>query len=170
MSGLLIGLLLILLFRSLSAGLIAMVPNLLPVITGLGLMGWLGISLDASTVMIATIALGVAVDDTVHFMQHYRRSLHAESSPSQAIRETLRLKGPAIVWTSVVITGGFSVLITSKFLATRHFGLLICAAMVVALLGDLLLLPALLARVGAKSPHEHAQRSATSSKRMLSSS
>ncbi len=137
--------LILLLFRSLKDGLLSMPPNLFPIFTNLGLMGWLGIRLDAATVMISTVALGIAVDDTIHFMQYFRTRLSRHQNAERAIRETMRHKGPAIIATSLVISLGFVVSVVSNFQPTRHFGLLICTAMLAALFGDLIVLPALLA-------------------------
>jgi len=136
--------LMFLMFRSLRTGLVSLAPNLLPIATNLGLMGWLGIRLDASTVMISTVALGIAVDDTVHFLQHLRARLGVHGDLERAVRETFHTKGPAIIWTSIVISLGFCVVLVSSFSPTRNFGLLICVAMLAALLADLVLLPALL--------------------------
>jgi predicted RND superfamily exporter protein len=137
-------LLLLGLFRSLSTGLFATPPNLFPILVVLGFMGWTEMPLNASTVMIATLALGIAVDDTIHFLQHYRSRLRAHGDIERSVRETFRTKGPAIVTTSVVISFGFGVLAVSAFVPTHDFGLLIVAAMAAALVGDLLVLPALL--------------------------
>lgn len=143
-SGSLITLLIFLLFRSWRTGLAALLPNLLPIASIFGLMGWVGINLDAATVMTTTVALGIAVDDTVHFLQQMRLELARHGDREQAVRETIRIKGPAIIWTSLVISVGFSVLMLSHFTPTRDFGILISVAMITALLGDLLVLPALL--------------------------
>ena len=132
------------LFRSLRSGLMALLPNIAPIALMLGLMGWLGIRLDVATAMISTVAIGIAVDDTIHFIQAYRRAMAEHGEIEQAIRHSLRIKGPAIIWTSVTISLGMSVLLLGSFSATRHFGLLVTVAMIAALLGDLLLLPALI--------------------------
>ncbi|MBW2735358.1 MAG: MMPL family transporter [Deltaproteobacteria bacterium] len=143
-SGTLITLLFFLLFRSLSTGLTALPANLLPIASIFGLMGWVGIRLDAATVMTTTVALGIAVDDTIHFLQQMRLELARHGDRERAVRETIRIKGPAIIWTSLVISVGFSVLLLSQFAPTRNFGILISFAMITALAGDLLFLPALL--------------------------
>ncbi|MBW2735344.1 MAG: MMPL family transporter, partial [Deltaproteobacteria bacterium] len=131
-------------FRSLRTGLVALLPNILPVVAVLAGMGWLGINLDAATVLTATLALGIAVDDTVHVLSGVRTRLAVHGDLERSVREALRLKGPAILWTTLVVAAGFSVLMLSQFEPTRHFGILITIAMVAALLGDLLVLPAIL--------------------------
>ncbi|MBW2736022.1 MAG: MMPL family transporter [Deltaproteobacteria bacterium] len=138
-----ITLLFFLLFRSWSAGLTALPANLLPIAAIFGLMGWVGIRLDAATVMTTTVALGIAVDDTIHFLQQMRLELARHGDHERAVRETIRIKGPAIIWTSLVISIGFSVFMLSHFAPTRNFGILVSLAMVTALVGDLLFLPAL---------------------------
>ena len=129
--------------RSPWLGLCSLIPNALPIVTGLGLMGWLGIELSAATVMISTAALGIAVDDTLHLLQCLKRQLRDSSVP-QAIRVALRIKGPAIVGTSVVISLSFSVLLLADFRPTRQFALLMAVVLLVAMVADLVLLPAAL--------------------------
>lgn len=136
--------LLFIMFRSLRVGVLSLWPNIFPITSNLGLMGWLGIRLDASTVMISSVALGIAVDDTVHFIQGVRDELRVHGDLSRAVRETFRVKGPAIIWTSVVISLGFCVSIVSNFGPTRNFGMLVGLTMTTALVGDLILLPALI--------------------------
>lgn len=132
------------LFRSLRVGLLAMVPNLLPILLNLGLMGWVGIPLDTATAMISAVAIGIAVDDTVHFLAGYQHELAAGATVSQAIRRVYAIKGRAIVYTSLILTAAFGVVMVSNFLPTRHFGALSALTMISALIADLLFLPALL--------------------------
>jgi predicted RND superfamily exporter protein len=136
--------LLFLLFRSLKTGLYAIPANVLPVLFNLGLMGWLEIPLDGGTVMVSSVAIGIAVDDTVHFLTHLRARLGLHGDLARGIRETLLFKGPAIIGTTVIITAGFSVVLLSSFAPARYFGLLICTGVVTALLADLFMLPAML--------------------------
>lgn len=134
----------ILLFRSLRTGLYSIPPNVLPIVVTLGTMGWLGIELNMATVMIATVALGIAVDDTVHFLEHYRGRLAEGLDPEASLRRTLHTKGPGIFVTTAVISTGFGVMTMSSFTPTQHFGGLCSLAMLAALLGDVVFLPALL--------------------------
>jgi len=131
-------------FRSVRAGLVSILPNAIPVATGLGLMGWLSINLDPYTVCISTIILGIAVDDTVHFIQGLMMRLRVHGDLEKAIVETFHMKGPAIIWTSISICTGFSLLLLSHFHPVGDFGLLICIAMIAAVVGDLVFLPAVL--------------------------
>lgn len=133
-----------LLLRSLRYALLSLVPNLVPIVFTLGTMGWLDLALDPATVMIAGIALGIAVDDAIHFLACYRRERRAGRSREKAVEETLHAVGRPMVITSLVAALGFLVLGFSDFVPLIHFGLLTAGTMVAALLGDLVLLPALL--------------------------
>ncbi len=131
-------------FRSLRDGLIAMPPNLLPILLNLGLMGWAGIPLNPATAMISAVAIGIAVDDTVHFLAEYRTTRAKGADAVEAVRHTLLLRGRAMASTSVVLFFAFVVLVVSSFMPVVHFGLLTATTMVSALVADLLFLPALL--------------------------
>ena len=96
---------------------------------------------------VAAVALGIAVDDTIHFLQHYKKRRDEHGSAQRALEETFALKGPGMVATSVVISLGFSAMLSASFAPTRTFGLLTAGAMLAALFGDLVILPATLAVV-----------------------
>jgi hydrophobe/amphiphile efflux-3 (HAE3) family protein len=138
---LLITLMMSLYLRSIRIGLISMIPNLFPVLLVLGVMGWTGITLNIVTVMISSIALGIAVDDTIHYLARYRKELKGTGDRSQAMRSTMLHTGRAIFFTSIVMAGGFWVICMSDFRPNIYLGLLTGVSMVAALLGDLLLLP-----------------------------
>jgi hypothetical protein len=127
------------------AGLIAMVPNLFPVVIVFGLMGHASILVDIGTMMTASVALGVAVDDTIHFLTWFRQHLDRGLSRLEAVIETYRRVGPAMLQTTVVGGLGLFVFSLSTFTPTQRFGTLMLVMLVTALLGDLILLPALLA-------------------------
>ncbi len=127
------------LLRSIKLALISMIPNTLPIIITFGLMGFLEIKLDSGTVMIASIAIGIAVDDTIHFLYRFRKEHKTDYTNS--IRETITNVGRAIIFTSVVAFCGFMVLGLSNFKPIQYFGLLTAITMVTALLADLLVLP-----------------------------
>lgn len=133
-----------LLLRSGRLGLLSLVPNALPIVLMFGVMGLLGIALDVATSIVAGLALGIAVDDTIHYLTRFRRELRATRSYPEAIERTTRTVGRAIVFTSGILWAGFSVLLLGTFKGTIYFGLLIGLTMVFALVGDLVLLPALL--------------------------
>jgi len=139
-----ITLLLILYLRSIRVGLLSMIPNVLPVLMTLGMMGLSGISLNLSTVMISCIAIAIAVDDTIHFLVRYRREILTNGRVTPAIERTMFESGRAMVFTSLVIAGGFSILLFSSFAPIEYFGLLTAFTMITALGADLLVLPFLI--------------------------
>lgn len=133
-----------LLFRSLKMVILTLIPNMLPVLMIAGIMGWAGIPLKVSTSIIFTIAFGIAVDDTIHFMSKLKLELLKGRSMIYAIKRTFLSTGKAIVVTSIILCGGFITLIGSGFLGTYYIGLLISMMLLFAVLADLVLLPALL--------------------------
>jgi predicted RND superfamily exporter protein len=141
---LLVGAAMLFALGSVRLALIASVPNLFPLVLLYGGMGWLGIRLDAATVMVGAIALGISVDDTVHVLSHY----DPKRPPAVAVRRALREVWWPVVTTSVVAICGFSVLGFSTFLPMMKFGLMVAGAMGLALIGDLLILPAVILLFG----------------------
>ena len=136
--------LLVLLVGNLKRGLLAMVPNLIPVYFTLALMGWLDIPLDASTLLIGGVVLGVAVDDTIHFMHKFNRYEHESGDAVLAVRQTLATTGAALLFTSLVLFFGFGVFATTYLVNTQWFGMLAAFATVVAFLADVLIASALM--------------------------
>ena len=136
--------LMVLLLGSLRAGLIAMIPNLTPIVLTLGLMGWLGLPLDFSTMMIGAIILGVAVDDTIHFMHGFRREYARSGDAANAVRCTLERTGRALLFTSIILCAGFLVYLFASMANLYYFGILATFAIAAAFLADVLLAPALL--------------------------
>ncbi len=134
------------LYKSLPMVLVALVPNLLPILMIGGLMGLSGIDLKVSTAIIFTIAFGIAVDDTIHFMSKLNLELRKGKSILYAIKSTYLSTGKAIIVTSLILCAGFLSLITSSFLGTFYVGLLISLTLLFAVLSDLLLLPLLIAK------------------------
>ncbi|MBN2798439.1 MAG: MMPL family transporter [Deltaproteobacteria bacterium] len=145
-SVLIFGLLAVML-RSVRLSLLAVPPNLLPVVVSLGLMGALGIRLDVATVTIAALVLGLVVDDTTHFLFRYREEVRAGRSPEEAVARTLDSAGVAMLVTTVVLVLGFSILAIATVRSVAYFGLLVAVAAGTALVADVLLLPALLVLV-----------------------
>lgn len=129
---------------SLQAGLISVVPNLIPALMTFGLMGLLGITLDADTLLIAPVIISVAVDDTIHFMTSYRMELIRTRNMQQALSSTLRNIGRAVLFTTLILGLGFAVLGFSEYLGIAKIGIFGGLAILMALLCDLMLLPALL--------------------------
>jgi predicted RND superfamily exporter protein len=141
---LVIGLIHSALFMSFKAGALSLIPNVVPILCIYGLMGLLGIPLDNSNAMIATIAIGIAVDDTVHHMVTYSRQLRAHPDQRVAMFRTMRAQGRPIIFVSLAMAAGFLPLATSSFAPTVVFGLLGALAMLLALVGELTLTPVLM--------------------------
>ena len=129
-------------FRSFRFGLLTIVPNALPVIAVLGVMGYLGISMNIATVMVASVALGVVDDDTVHFINRYRREIAAGASTDEAIQTATSHEGRASLTTAIINSCGYGVLLLSEYKPTAWFGGLLALTMAVAFLAEVLILPA----------------------------
>jgi predicted RND superfamily exporter protein len=136
--------LMILLLGSLRGGLVSMVPNLTPIMVTLGLMGWVGITIDMFTMMIGSIAIGLAVDDTIHFIHGFRRDFERLGDARAAVRETLETTGRALLVTSVVLASGFAIFMLSDMQNLFFFGLLTSFTIIDAFLIDILITPALM--------------------------
>lgn len=142
---LLISLFMAYMFRSLRMIIISLIPNLLPLLITAGLMGYLGVPIKPSTILVFSIAFGISVDDTIHFLAKYRQELQANhwrirKSVFGALRET----GVSMFYTSIVLFFGFSVFMISSFGGTVALGGLVSATLLFAMLANLLLLPSLL--------------------------
>ena len=122
-----------------------MIPNVFPVLLVFGALCHLGIEIDIGTMMTASVAMGVAVDDTIHFLSWFRANLDRGLSRVEAVIETYRRVGPAMTQTTVVGGLGLFVFALSTFTPTQRFGTLMLILLSAALVGDLVLLPALLA-------------------------
>lgn len=134
----------VLLFRSLTVAFIAIVPNLLPAAMVLGTLGWLGIPLDMMTITIAAITIGIAVDDTIHYIHRFEKEYRKDKDYMAAMYRCHGSIGKAMYYTSITIMIGFSILVMSNFVPTVYFGMFTGLAMLVALLAALTLLPRLL--------------------------
>lgn len=130
-----------LLLKSVRFGIISMIPNLVPIVITLGVMGFLKISLDVATIMIASVAIGISVDDTIHFLYRFKRELAKDKHYYQAIQRTLSGVGKAILFTTIIATSGFLIFCLSNFKPIQYFGLLTGITMVTALIADIFILP-----------------------------
>lgn len=131
-------------FRSISIALFAVLPNVLPIVaTGaiLHLSGW---GLGYASVIALTVAFGVAVDDTIHFLARYRHHLNIGQTPAIAVERSIRDIGPVVITTTVVLVFGLSITAFGQMPHTRIFGVLCCVTLVVALIADLLVLPSVI--------------------------
>ena len=131
---------------------VAMLPNLLPVAVGLGLMPLLGISLNPGSVMVAAVALGIVVDDTAHLLVAMRRKLAATTDATKALQAAIMEIGAQLTLTSVVLIGSMMILALGSFAPGVHFGMITMSVVFVALLADLLILPRLLLFAHARRP------------------
>jgi predicted RND superfamily exporter protein len=138
-------------FRSLRAGLVAALPNLTPLVVTLGYMGLRGYEMNVANVIVFTICLGLADDNTIHFLYRFREELESDGNVAAAIHRAFQGTGRAIVATSLMLGAGMLVLLMSNFVPTRRFGELTCVTIIGNLLGVLLLLPACLS-LAWKSP------------------
>ena len=133
-----------LLFRSWKIAVIAIVPNLMAAGVVLGLMGWANMPLDMMTITIAAITIGIAVDDTIHYIHRFKEEFLIDRDYAAAVERCHASIGKAVYYTSLTIIVGFSILALSNFIPTIYFGLLTGLAMLIALLQVLTLLPKLL--------------------------
>jgi hypothetical protein len=138
-------------FRSVSLAAYALVPNVLPIIATYGMMGLIGVPLDAGTVIVGSLALGIAVDDTMHVLAAHQQALANGAKGNEAIRVALSETLPAVSYTTIVIAAGFGVLSLSGFTFIRNLGSIIAGIMIICWLADVYLLPALLARTPEES-------------------
>ena len=129
---------------SFQGGLLAMIPNMIPAVLSFGLMGLFGLPLDADTLLIAPIIIGIAVDDTIHFMTHYRIDLARTGSISEALVSTIRDVGQAVMFTTMILALSFALLSFSGHLGMAKMGFFGAIAIFFALLCDLFLIPAMI--------------------------
>lgn len=132
----------LLVFRSLSLAGLSMIPNTFPIVLNFGIMGVAGIALDTGTALISAVALGIVVDDTIHFLIEYQRQRALGVGVRDAVETVMYQKGLGIVSSSVIVCIGFGILVLSRFMPVVHFGLLCAIIMVTAIIADMLLLPA----------------------------
>ena len=141
----LIAMLMAYMFRSVKMIFVSLIPNLLPLIVTAGLMGYLGVAIKPSTILIFSIAFGIAVDDTIHFLAKYRQELIANNwEINKSVYNALRETGVSMFYTSIVLFFGFSVFTVSDFGGTVALGALVSATLLFAMLANLLLLPSML--------------------------
>ncbi len=140
----LITLMMILLLGSVKTGVVSMIPNVLPVVVSLGFMGMVSMPLDMFTMLVGAIVIGLSVDDTVHFFHNYARYHHKGFGVKKSVEETMMGTGRAMIATTIVLALGFYVYTFASLNNLINFGILTGSAIIVALLSDILLAPALL--------------------------
>ncbi|MEN8787608.1 MAG: MMPL family transporter, partial [Flavobacteriales bacterium] len=131
-------------FKSISVGFFSLFPNILPLIAITAVVGWFDFGMNIGTTIVYTIAFGIAVDDTIHFLGRYKIELDKGNSNYDSLITTITTSGGAIFLTTLVLVAGFGVLILSSFYANFITGLLVTISLIVALICDLYLLPVLL--------------------------
>ena len=131
-------------YRSISILVISMVTNLIPLVVIAGVMGYLGVELKTSTSVIFTIAFGIAVDDTIHFLGKFKHELLKGKGKMYALKSSYMTTGKAMILTTLLLCAGFLLLMFSSFLGTFYLGFLLCVTLMVALIADITLLPVLL--------------------------
>jgi len=139
-----VGLILVAFFRQFGLALAGLAVNAIPILLGFGAMGLLGIPIDAGTVVVGSIAFGIAVDDTIHTATEFSNRIESGEDSGQAIVSTYSRVLRPIAFTTAVVSVGFVVLGLSEFALIRNLGLITAAVMVACLLADLFLFPALL--------------------------
>ena len=144
MAAIAISFMMMLILGSVRIGLLSMIPNLAPIIVGLLLMYVAKIPLDMFTLLIGSIAIGLVVDDTIHFMHNFKRYYLESGDSAQAIEKTFLTTGKAMLITTIVLSLGFFAYLAANMIAVQNFGLLTGAVIIFALLSDLLLAPALM--------------------------
>ncbi len=159
-AGIAITVMMILLIGNLKLGLLSMIPNFLPIIMAFGFMGIMGMPIDAASILMGSVVLGLAVDDTVHFMYNYNRYFKESGVCSKAVHNTLMTTGQAILFTTIILCAGFTVNATvSSMQNVANTGIVFIFAFITAFLADLLLMPAILevttrVKIGSKSNAE----------------
>lgn len=136
-----------LLLFGIRGGLISILPNIFPIVFVLGLMGYAGFNLNIATAIIASIAIGIVVDDTIHYFTHFKHEFQECGERKTAMRKALQKVGPALCFTSVILALGFLIHLLSETRILFDFGILASLAVIMALLGDLFIGPALLIKI-----------------------
>ncbi len=147
---------LIIVLRSISLGLIAMIPNLFPTLALFGWLGWMGSPVDLAIAMTACVALGIAVDDTTHFLIRFRDHEGGFHNIAGPISKTMEQCGPAMLHTTLIGGAGLFVYYFSSMLVVSRFSWAIATLLVIALLADILMLPAILFLFGPRDPRQGA--------------
>ncbi|MBL7698450.1 MAG: MMPL family transporter [Chitinophagaceae bacterium] len=147
---LLIALCMLYLFRSMRILLCSLVPNIIPLVITAGIMGWAGVRIKPSTVLVFSVALGIAIDITIRFLVNYKQELKGSRESSQVVIDTIHKTGISIIYTSLVLIAGFVIFCFSGFGGTKALGWLTSLTLVMATFTNLVFLPALLLSTGRK--------------------
>jgi len=146
-----------LVFGSIKVGMASMLPNLGPIFMCMGVMGWIGVPLDHYKIMLGTIALGIAVDDTIHLVTRFRSRFMQTGNYEKAMARCLRDVGSALIITTLILVGAFSTYLLSEMETLSSFGILLAASISLALLADLYFMPCLIMRLKLFGPEFDAE-------------
>ena len=141
-----VSIMMMLIFRNLRMIPLFIVPNVLPIALVVGAMGWLGMTIDMGVAISGAIIIGVAVDDTIHFLVKYREARRRGDDLEESLAYVMRYAGSAIIFTTLILSSAFMIFVFSQFLPNVHFGIVTAIALVIAVLVDLLMLPAVLSK------------------------
>lgn len=144
---LLVGVLMAIALRSVKLGAFSMIPNVAPIAVALGTMAWIGMRLDPATATTGAVALGLVVDDTLHYLHQFREWAHKGVSIEEATERTIRVTGRALVMTTVILVAAFASMLVASFTPNNNFGLLSAYTITLALAADLVVLPAAIALI-----------------------
>ncbi len=144
-----VSIMMMLIFRNLRMIPLFIVPNVLPIALVVGAMGWLGMTIDMGVAISGAIIIGVAVDDTIHFLVKYREARRRGDDLEDSLAYVMRYAGSAIIFTTLILSTSFLIFVFSQFLPNVHFGIVTAIALVIAVLVDLLMLPAVLSKFDA---------------------
>lgn len=150
-ASILVALLMMLLFRSIKIGLISLIPNIIPLLIGGAVMKLLGMNLNIGTTLVASVCLGIAVDDTIHFLSNFYRYQQLGSTADQAVQKIFTYTGSALMVTTGILVAGFGLFVLGDFTPNVNFGILCAVVLSSALVVDMLFLPALLLKLPKKS-------------------
>ncbi|CBW25889.1 putative integral membrane protein [Halobacteriovorax marinus SJ] len=139
-----ISLLLIIIFKSIKLGVFSMLPNIIPLMVGAGLMKILSTPIDVGTALVSSVCLGIVVDDTIHFLNSFNALRSKGMATKEALVKVLATTGPALIWTTLILAVGFGALIFANFSPNKNFGIFTALVLLVALVVDLIILPTLL--------------------------
>jgi len=154
-----VSIMMLLIFKRIKILWILLLPNILPVVLVIGMMGWLGLTIDMGVAIAGAIIIGVAVDDTIHFLVKYFDARKRGLNMAQTFDEVLRYAGRAIVFTTIVLSFSFSLFAFSSFTPNQNFGVVTASALFIALIVDLFYLPALLCVMDSKKSYLEEEKS-----------
>ncbi len=141
-----ITIILFIVFRSLKLGLISLIPNVVPIVFNFGVLAMIGQSVDFTTAIVSSVCLGIAVDDTIHFLMHYKDKTELGESPNKALHDIFSKTAGSLILTTIILMVGFGSFLLADFNPNKNFGVLSAVVLFIALITDLILLPAILVR------------------------